>query len=545
MVNDVQPMKVMLFDKETAGIVSMVLSQSDILERDVVLTELIESDSRERMPHLKAIVFVRPTDTNIRHLKRELLKPHYGEYNIFFSNLTKPTFLEDLAQSDEHECVRQVQEYFGDYFAITESLFTLNVPGLAPHSFREYSSADTERIVEGLASVLLALKRRPQIRFQRNSSVCENITRVLTSRMEHNRELFHQVRLKDSAPLLLILDRRDDPVTPLLSQWTYQAMVHELIGIRNHRVELKDATVPKDMREVVLAMHQDDFFRANATANFGDLGINVKNMVDEYQVKHKSQQNIQSIEDMQRFVENYPEFRKQQANVSKHVSVISELSRIVERTNLMAASEVEQHLACTDSHTEAVKKVHALLNDSSIPLQNKLRLVMLYALRYEDRSPTDMTDLIELLTAVGADQQQLQLIHDLVEYAGANKRSGDLFSNKNVFNILKKTVQRELVGVSNVYTQHKPYLDTILDQLSKGKLREQQFTSLDGSPIKERSSEVIVFFVGGATYAEAAVVDQFNKSNSGMKAVLGGTCIQNSESFLEGLKKVLGVDSLR
>lgn len=39
-------------------------------------------------------------------------------------------------------------------------------------------------------------------------------------------------------PLLLILDRRNDPVTPLLSQWTYQAMVHETLGIQNGRVDL-------------------------------------------------------------------------------------------------------------------------------------------------------------------------------------------------------------------------------------------------------------------------------------------------------------------
>ena len=39
-------------------------------------------------------------------------------------------------------------------------------------------------------------------------------------------------------PLLLILDRRSDPVTPILSQWTYQAMVHELLGIQNGRVDL-------------------------------------------------------------------------------------------------------------------------------------------------------------------------------------------------------------------------------------------------------------------------------------------------------------------
>ncbi len=34
---------------------------------------------------------------------------------------------------------------------------------------------------------------------------------------------------------------RNDPVSPLLHQWTYQAMVHELLGIQNNRVDLSRA----------------------------------------------------------------------------------------------------------------------------------------------------------------------------------------------------------------------------------------------------------------------------------------------------------------
>lgn len=41
--------------------------------------------------------------------------------------------------------------------------------------------------------------------------------------------------------LCVCLDRRDDPVTPLLSQWTYQAMVHELLAIQNNRVSLANS----------------------------------------------------------------------------------------------------------------------------------------------------------------------------------------------------------------------------------------------------------------------------------------------------------------
>ena len=64
---------------------------------------------------------------------------------------------------------------------------------------------------------------------------------LIKHRIQTESSLF-DFRLTQTPPLLLILDRRNDPVTPLLSQWTYQAMVHELIGIQNGRVDL--STVP-------------------------------------------------------------------------------------------------------------------------------------------------------------------------------------------------------------------------------------------------------------------------------------------------------------
>jgi vacuolar protein sorting-associated protein 45 len=61
----------------------------------------------------------------------------------------------------------------------------------------------------------------------------------------NNTELW-DFRMGITQPVLLILDRRNDPVTPLLSQWTYQAMVHELLGITNGRVDLSGAADVRD-----------------------------------------------------------------------------------------------------------------------------------------------------------------------------------------------------------------------------------------------------------------------------------------------------------
>jgi hypothetical protein len=48
---------------------------------------------------------------------------------------------------------------------------------------------------------------------------------------------------------------------------------------------------------------------------------------------------------MKRFVEEYPEFRKLGGNVSKHVALVGELSRLVGRDKLLEVGEVEQGLA--------------------------------------------------------------------------------------------------------------------------------------------------------------------------------------------------------
>jgi len=85
--------------------------------------------------------------------------------------------------------------------------------------------------------------------------LAEKIREVLSK--ESNSFEFRQ----ESNPILLIIDRRDDPVTPLLNQWTYQAMVHELLTINNNRVNLSHVKgISKELREVVLSAEHDDFY---------------------------------------------------------------------------------------------------------------------------------------------------------------------------------------------------------------------------------------------------------------------------------------------
>jgi hypothetical protein len=101
------------------------------------------------------------------------------------------------------------------------------------------------------------------------------------------------------------------------------------------------------IQEITLTTSTDAFFQAHYLETFGDLGTSLKTYVQSYQTRALAQSpaSISSIADMKRFVEEYPEYRKLGGNVSKHVAVVGELSRLVERDKLLEVGEVEQGLA--------------------------------------------------------------------------------------------------------------------------------------------------------------------------------------------------------
>ena len=91
----------------------------------------------------------------------------------------------------------------------------------------------------------------------------------------------------------------------------------------------------------------DPFFQAHYLDTFGDLGTNLREYVQSYQSRSLAQSPaaINSISDMKRFIEEYPEFRKLGGNVSKHVALVEELSRLVGKHKLLELGEIEQCLA--------------------------------------------------------------------------------------------------------------------------------------------------------------------------------------------------------
>lgn len=530
-------MKILLMDKETTSIISMVFGQSEIQQKEVYLLERIDTSvgtNEVGLKYLKCLVFLRPTSQNIELLAKELRYPRYGAYYIYFSNIVAKADVKILAEHDEQEVVKEIQEFYMDYLAVNPHLFSLGVTNYMNNY--TWNSSLLQRTTQGLIALLLSFKKHPIIRYQSNSKVCRDLASRVEEVIKKEATLFDMVQ---SNTLLLIIDRRDDPITPLLNQWTYQAMVHELLTINNNRVNLSNVPgISKDLSEVVLSAEQDAFYAKNIFLNYGEIGQNIKELMELFQTKAKSHQKIESIADMKNFVEAYPQFRKLSGNVAKHVTVVGELSSMVNKYCLLEISEIEQELASQNDHSSHLQSIKKLIPNPQIRDSDAVKLVMLYALRYQNHSNNDLIGLRNLLRKRGISDQHLSNIINILEYAGSHARQSDLFNVENAVKITKRFF-KGLSGVDNVYTQHKPLLHETLEELLKGRLKENLYPVFGNSPTNGRPQEIIIFMVGGATYEESLTVHAFNKTYPGTKIILGGTTVHNSKSFLEEIEYVM------
>ena len=379
-----------------------------------------------------------------------------------------------------------MQEFYADFHAVNPDLFSLSLGGSLSLSRPKgaYAAADEanlKRCSAGLLSLLLSFKVKPYVRYSASSDAAASIAREVAGAIGSERELFTFSR-QTGAPLLLIIDRKEDPVTPLLTQWTYQAMVHELLpgGIRNNRVDLKGAKgVSKDLEEVVLSPSDDAFFRENMYGNYGDVAGALQAMLDEYTKEHKkTSEALSSIEDMQRFVEKYPELKSKGLAVGKHVALMSEMGSVVDARRFMELSEIEQNIACTDNPNDHFRDVTGFLTSGVVDPFDALRLLALYALRYERARPDKVAELRRLIADRFDMQDSLSLVDTLLSVAGAGARAADLFGSQAaggaagaLLSRLASTVKRSVAGVQNVYTQHQPLLTGLLDALARGKLQ--------------------------------------------------------------------------
>lgn len=571
--------KVLLVDKFTTPIISMCYTQSNLLQQDVILVEMLENlHNLHAMKHLNCIVYIKPVKESIVFLMNELRSPHFNNYQLFFNNTIHKNQLEKIAEADEFEVVNEVVELFQDYLIANANLFTVALP--APDLTVKASNLVVEES-NSLSSLLLSLKKCPVIKFESNSLELRKLSSEILYNINSNsnNNLYDDLNKKsDVPPVLLLLDRKNDPITPLLTPWTYQSMLHELIGIKKNIVELQETK-----EQVLLSESQDSFFKESMYLNYGDLTDKFQKYVEDYkkQTKLSSIENLktQNLTELKKLLTRFPEFKKLSNNILKHLNLITELDKQISLQNLWMVGELQQTIMCNlENHSTIKTKIFELLNDRSITTVHKIKIILLYITKFPENSGETSQFISRLsdgsFSVPVATVSQISLIKHFNKLFGAKVYRGPQENSNNIGSIFNKNKininslfnnnnnnSKNTPKNDNIYMQYIPKLNEVLNALIN-QHQPKQPNSNASSPLSDLSTlvpdtvtdqygkvgndiivqDIIIYFKGGVTYEESRLIHDLAASNPKVNLVIGSDQILNSSSWMDKLYDIVNED---
>ena len=540
MISNIKEMKAMIYDNETQIMFSLEFSKSTALKQEIFLFENIEKIQPNQKFNLSGIFFLRPTDQNLTYLKTILENLNFKEIHLFFSNQISDEFLQKIAQFDINMQIKTIQEVYFDFYVINSNVFHLNIEScisnLAMTNENEWNNYDIaifNRICEGLISICLSNRMNPIIKSVRNSRILQKISQKITKFFNENYDFIRKECGSVQNGILFLYDRKEDPVTPLINQWTYQAQLHEIIGIKNNILILKDNN--KEEKHVLSDVESiDKFFAKNMNSDYGQVANEVQNAANKLKNENQNLNNKEnSIEELRKMIESLPERKKESMSITKHYKLFFALSEYVTKHKLMELSPLEQEISVNDDKKNQLNQINNILSDVNISSLDKAKIYLLYVFRYEGDS---LVEQLKTNMRKNGLSDWVNYGDLLLEYAGKNKRTLDCLSNKDFLSKGKKIFMNVLKRGSsqNSFMLHCSFLNSLVEDLIKGKLKDNEFETNVNNFDNKKPQKIIVFSFGGITFEETKDLTNLSKTYD-VPIIAGGTNIINSKGFLAEL----------
>ncbi|PKU64600.1 SNARE-interacting protein KEULE [Dendrobium catenatum] len=247
--------KVLIMDKLTTKIMSCACKRSAIHEEGVSLMEDINM-GRQPMPSMDAIYFVQPTKENVTIFMSDISgrSPLYKRAYVFFSSPISKELVSHI-KSDGSALARiaALSEMNLEYIAIDgqgfitgheralEDLFSDNAEISQAHN------ACIHNIASRISTVFASLREFPYVRYRAAKSSLDASTMTTLGDLIPTKlaaAVWHclaryKAKIPDFPQIetceLLILDRSVDQIAPIIHEWTYDAMCHDLLNMEGNK----------------------------------------------------------------------------------------------------------------------------------------------------------------------------------------------------------------------------------------------------------------------------------------------------------------------
>ncbi|CAM0945672.1 unnamed protein product [Alopecurus aequalis] len=471
--------KVLIMDKFTVKIMSYSCKMADITEEGVSLVEDLYK-RRQPLPSMDAIYFIQPTKENIVMFLSDMSgrSPLYKKAYVFFSSPIQKDLVSQI-KKDSSVLTRMgaLSEMNLEYFPIDsqgfitdheralEELFCENAEG-----FNKYNAC-LNTMATRISTVFASMREFPRVHYR----VAKTID---ASTMTTLRDLVptkiaagvwnYLAKYKTSIPEfpqtetceLLIVDRSVDQIAPIIHEWTYDAMCHDLLFMDGnkyvHEVPSKNGSA-LEKREVLLEDH-DPVWLELRHAHIADASERLHDKMTHFVSKNKAAQLHQartgaelSTRDLQKMVQALPQYSDQIDKLSLHVEIAGKLNSIIREQCLRDVGQLEQDLV--------------------------------FAINPEKFESDKGTKLMQL---AGLSADDMIAVNNMCCLCADTKRpSGGGFTLKFDVHKKKHGHRKERTGEESAWALSRfyPVLEDLIEKLSKGELPKDEYNCMnDPSP---------------------------------------------------------------
>ncbi|KAL0379662.1 UNVERIFIED_CONTAM: SNARE-interacting protein KEULE [Sesamum angustifolium] len=363
--------RVLIMDKVTVKVMSHSCKMADITDQGISLVEDLFR-RREPLPTMEAVYFIQPSKENIVMFLSDMSgrEPLYKKAYIYFSSHVPKDLLTRI-KNDASVVPRigALREMNLEYFSIDSQAFITDHERALEELFGD-NAADCRKfdaclnvMASRIATVFASLKEFPYVRYKdakELDSASDNNSRALVPAKLAAAIWNHITTYKSSIPNFpqtetcefLIVDRSVDQIAPVIHEWTYDAMCHDLLELDGnkyiHEVPSKTGGDP-EKKEVLLEDH-DPVWLELRHAHIAEASERLHEKMTNFTAKNKAAQlqqrdaNELSTRDLQKMVQALPQYNEQMEKLSIHVQIAGKLNKIIRDVGLRELGQLEQDL---------------------------------------------------------------------------------------------------------------------------------------------------------------------------------------------------------
>ncbi|GMP61809.1 hypothetical protein CsSME_00024127 [Camellia sinensis var. sinensis] len=491
--------KVLIMDKVTVKVMSCSCKMADITDEGVSLVEDLFR-RRQPLPSMDAIYFIQPSKENVVMFLSDMSgrEPLYKKAYVYFSTPI-PKELVSRIKNDTSVLPRigALREMNLEYFSIDSQAYITEHERALEDLFGEdvensrKFDACLNVMASRIATVFASLKEFPVVRYRAakalDSSTVTTFRDLVPTKLAA--AIWNSITTyKTTIPNFpqtetcefLILDRSVDQIAPIIHEWTYDAMCHDLLDMDGnkyvHEIPSKTGGEP-EKKEVLLEDH-DPVWLELRHAHIADASERLHEKMTNFVSKNKAAQLQQrdgaelSTRDLQKMVQALPQYNEQMEKLSLHVEIAGKINRIIREMGLRELGQLEQDIVFGDAGTKEIINFLRTTQDASC--ENKLRLLMIYASVYPEKFEGDKA------TKLMQDMKTVKNMR-MLEGSDARKATTGSFSLKFDAHKRKHAARKDRTGEEETWQLFKfyPMLEELIEKLSKGELPKDEYQCMN------------------------------------------------------------------